>query len=462
VRICLSDGSAFGPCGGEVTPGRDDCTTPGDEDCDGAAARCGTGDHLFSRKFDAAFPFAVAGGAQGRVALTGHLGGMQDFGGVQLQTVGQGDPFIAVYDANDGLSFAESFPCTSYAPGTAVALDAVGGVAVVGDFNGTIDLGDGPITSGDSFIVRLDASGGHVWSRPIVAGMQSKPYGVALDASGNLYTAGSLEGGADFGGGFVPGNGSNDVFVVKLDASGNHVWSKLHGDSDIQVATAIAVDGAGNVFVAGLFYGSVSFGGPTLSSAGQTDGFLVKLDATGNHVWTKQLGGPSNQASLGVACDTSGNVVVAGVQEGTVDYGGGALTASGSDVFVARYAANGSHVWSKLFGDGAEQVAWAVAVDASSNVVVTGDFFGTISFGGTTLVSAGERDVFLAKLSPTGSHVWSKRFGDAATANGLAVAVDTNGRIAAAGHFSGTIGFGGATLTANPNAVAGYIARFEP
>ena len=109
--------------------------------------------------------------------------------------------------------------------------------------------------------------------------------------------------------------------------------------------------------------------------------------------------------------DGSGNVFVTGIFSGTVDFGGGNLVSAGSvDIFVAKYNANGVHQWSKRLGGTGGEIGQAVAVDGSGNVVVTGDFSGTVDFGGGNLVSAGSSDVFLAKYNASGVHQWSKRF----------------------------------------------------
>jgi hypothetical protein len=431
-----------------------------DEDCDGAGGVC-NGDHLFSRQFDFALPNAVKAESQGRIALTGQMFGPQDFGGGPLPSVGGNDVFAAVYDANDAWVFANAYGDPSSQEGYAIAMDANGGVATVGRLTGTIDFGNGPLSNNHFFVARLDAQGTALWSKAFLGGVDSRPWGVAFDASGAVFVTGDANGGANLGGGFLTGGGGYDAFVVKLDASGNHVWSQLYGAAEQQHGMDIAVDGSGNVFVTGFFVGTIDFGGPVLSSVGLIeDAFLVKLDSAGNHLWTKQLGGVSEQLALGVDCDAAGNVVVAGYQSGTADYGGGPLVANGRDVFVARYAANGTHLWSKIFGDNAEQVAHAVALDGAGNVLVSGDMYGTMTFGGATLISAGERDIFVAKLSATGAHVWSKRFGDAGIQQGLSVAADATGRVALAGGFEGTINFGGATFMAS--GVDGFVARFEP
>ena len=104
---------------------------------------------------------------------------------------------------------------------------------------------------------------------------------------------------------------------------------------------------------------------------------------------------------LGVATDGSGNVVITGLFGDTVDFGGGPLTsASHFDVFVAKYDGSGNHLWSKRFGDSLYEIGDSVATDASGNVVITGRFEGSVDFGGGLLTSAGYSDIFLAKYAP--------------------------------------------------------------
>jgi len=121
--------------------------------------------------------------------------------------------------------------------------------------------------------------------------------------------------------------------------------------------------------------------------------------STGKHLWSKCFGDGSIQIAYAVVDDASGNVIVTGYIEDTVDFGGGALTSAGGwDIFVAKFGSEGAHLWSKRFGDGSDQAAEAVAVDASGNAMVTGYFDGTVDFGGGALTSAGSFDIFVAKF----------------------------------------------------------------
>ena len=115
----------------------------------------------------------------------------------------------------------------------------------------------------------------------------------------------------------------------------------------------------------------------------------------------------------GVAVDASGNVIITGHFYSTTDFGGGALTSVGNeDIFVAKFAPDGTHLWSNRFGDGSSEYGRSTAADASGNIIVVGVLYGSVDFGGGTLTDAGSGDIFVAKFGSDGTHLWSKRYGD--------------------------------------------------
>jgi hypothetical protein len=217
----------------------------------------------------------------------------------------------------------------------------------------------------------------------------------------------------------------------------------------MDTGTDVAVDGSGNVVLTGAFMGSANFGGGALVSAGQEDGFVVKLNSAGNHVWSRRFGGTDFDRGHDVAVDGAGNVVVAGQFTGTVDFGAGARRSTGFfDSFVMKLAAaNGGHLWSTNFSSSWDDVADGVAVDGAGDVVVTGYFQETINLGGGALQSAGQSDVYAVKLGgATGAHRWSRRYGDGENQFGYGVAASSNGTVLLTGLFGGSADFGTGAL----------------
>jgi hypothetical protein len=177
----------------------------------------------------------------------------------------------------------------------------------------------------------------------------------------------------------------------------------------------------------------------------------AKCDGTGSCaggvlVWSKSFGAPGVQLVFDVAVDATRNIVIVGTFGGTLSFGGDALVAQGErDVFVAKFRADGKHLWSKRFGDVGQDGATSVAIDAAGNVIVTGQFQGNVDFGDGTLLQSQDLGGFVAAFQPDGIVRWSKSFGgtfDWTDYSGLpSVEVGPDGFPVIAGRVSGDIRF---------------------
>lgn len=170
--------------------------------------------------------------------------------------------------------------------------------------------------------------------------------------------------------------------------------------------------------------------------------------------------GVKDVVATGVATQRDGSIVVAGGQDGTVDYGGGPLTSAGSvDVFIAKFDNDCNHVFSKRFGDSAAQGPYGLQIDSQDNIVVAGTFQGQIDFGGGPLsAAAGGRSIFVAKFSGSGNLLWAKSFGSSGTNELRGLSIDKNDNLILTGYFDGTLNFGNGTL---PGAGI-YAASLDP
>ncbi|HJP25320.1 MAG TPA: SBBP repeat-containing protein, partial [Acidimicrobiales bacterium] len=287
-----------------------------------------------------------------------------------------GPPAGAWSSDNGAVAVFSSYPGIKGDEVYSVAVDSSGNVYTTGYFNGTVDFDPGPgtanltaknISHSDAFVSKLDSSGNYVWAKSFGGIGKDYGYSVAVDSSGNVYITGRFEGHAnenhivdlDPGSGTtnVTHNGNGDVFVSKLDSSGDLVWAKSFGGSGTDYGHSVAVDSSGNVYTTGYFNDTVDFdpgaGTTNLTSNGSSDVFVSKLDSSGNYVWAKNLGGTGLDYGYSVAVDSSGNVYTTGGFRGTVDFDPGSgtanLTAVGTEAFVSKLDSSGNYVWAKSF-----------------------------------------------------------------------------------------------------------------
>jgi hypothetical protein len=266
---------------------------------------------------------------------------------------------------------------------------------------------------------------------------------------GGFVAAGFFDGTIDLGGGPLSSQGafggepSYSLFVARFDAKGDHVWSKRYGGPGAARPQAIAVGPKGDLFLAGGFTNTISFGETTLTAVGGTDAFVAALADDGTATWAQRYGDTGEQIATGIGVDSNGDVVFAGALAGTADFGGGELAGNEQDdVFVAKLSGAGAHRWSHRFGGPGVQRALGLAVDGGGNVLVAGAFAGPLDFGGGALPHRGGRDAFVAKLSPRGDHVFSASFGDASDQLVRGIAASSDGRFAIVGEYAGTVDFG--------------------
>jgi len=312
-----------------------------------------------------------------------------------------------------------------------IATDQNRDVLVTGLATGSLTVGTTtvPKPTGNmfSFVLKLNAdSGALMWVQgqggtDTTVGLQ-----VVADTQGDVVVAGGFAGDATFNlpqpaptvppPAFISRSsaGSYDAFVAKFSgATGNPVWVRTLGNPHSQFATGVATVGTDVVFT-GAFEGNVTIDGVTLTNASQppqppalptADGFLIRLDAMGNHAQSRKWGGTGDDEPLAIAVDGAGGLVLSGLFDGTTDFGGGPRTANSAlNFFLARYDSSFNHLWSQGYpGAKAQRIhRHDLAFDSNGQVLFTGSFQGTIELGNGlgTLTSEGCNDALVLKVRP--------------------------------------------------------------
>lgn len=416
---------------------------------------------------------SIAVNASGEVYTCGHFNGTVDFDpgttSFTLASSGLTDIFVTKFDIGGYFVWAKKIGGTMDDFATGIAIDGAGNVLLTGYFNGTADFdpnaGTYSLTAAgtnpDIFVAKLTSVGNFSWATKFGIVGQDHGYGITVDAANNVYTTGDFQGTVDFDPGvgtFTLNSfaGNPDVFISKLDASGNFLSALRMGGSGNDHGRSIAVDGTGNIYTTGYFFGTADYdpGAGTISltaaTGGGSDIFVSKVNNLGNAVFAKNMGGNGSDYGLSIKLDGTGNVLTTGYFQGSGDFDPNAGTFSLSvvgndDIFISKLDATGNFVWAKGMGGSGTDLGNGIAVDGSGNVYTSGSFNATTDFDPNattyTLTSSGLGDIFINKLNSAGNFMWAAKMGGTQDDYGNAITIDASGYLYTTGGFKGTVDF---------------------
>src|SRR5690606_18553636 len=299
------------------------------------------------------------------------------------------------------------------------------------------------------------------------------------DASGNVYVTGQFEGTADFGDTTFSTTDNifdmADAFVLKTDASGTVLWAEQFGGESMDEGISIAIDASDNIYTAGRFGGTATFGNITLTAEKSdvnvlyNSVYVAKQDTAGEVLWVSEFFGEQDISLtthifnvFSITTDTQGNIYTLGTfNTVTATFGNITLNrisnynSSGSyDMFIVKQDAMGQVLWAENFGTintdtFADIIGYDITTDASDNLYITGNFYGTVVFGGATFSSPFPGDCFVLKMDALGEVVWAKQFEAGGTIQSLSqcITTDATGNVYVAGLFVGELNIGDIILS---------------
>ncbi|MDB9315366.1 S8 family serine peptidase [Spirulina sp. CS-785/01] len=303
-------------------------------------------------------------------------------------TQGGGDHKLVKWDSEGNLLWDKYVGTSDKEFSSGLKIDPDGNVILSGWTEG--NFGATNQGNADAFVAKYDTEGNEVWIQQQGTTVNDRGRNIAVDQNGNIYLVGMTEGslaGANAG--------ESDIFVTKYDSSGNQIWTEQFGTDGTESPgifthgfrnVSVDLDETGNLYIAAETNGALE----GHENQGVYDAIIFKLNPEGNTLWTQQFGDTGSDRATGIRVDHEGNFYLSGWTNGSID----GQPRLGHAPFLAKFDSEGNKIWTTIYGTSdAEEVAYGIEIDGSSNIYTTG--YTTGNFGSE---NAGDKDIWLAKF----------------------------------------------------------------
>ncbi len=424
---------------------------------------------------------------QGNVYSLGSYNGVTDFDpGINTYTLSGTGISLTKLDADGNFIWAKKMGGSISNGGYDMVIGPSGNLIIISYLNGTMDFDPGVgvfnlTGSGNLAVTKLNPQGNFIWAKSIGQGLLVNATAIVVDSLSNIYTIGRFQGAGDFDPSTSTYNlssiGYYDIFVNKLDSSGNFLWVKQIAGSSDETATDITIDKKSNIYITGYFSGNTDFDPSintyTFNSANA--GYICKLDSSGSFIWAKQFNSITDYCyPLSITIDAKANVYTTGLFKGICDFDPSlaAYTLTNTsgyneDSFINRLDSSGNFIWCKQVEGWSNDRGVSIAVDQLKYVYLTGFYSSNTDFdpglGIYNLTSTGGSDGYILKLDSLGNFVWVNDIG---TDNlWPSIVLDPAGNIYHAGTFYGNMDFDPSTGTYTLSSFGGnsdlYLAKLS-
>lgn len=396
----------------------------------------------------------VATDSNSNVFLTGAFQGTAHFEDTRLTSFGGNDVIIAKYSSNGTLQWVKQAGGLASDAGWAIAVDAMNNIIVAGEFSATAAFDDTLLTAQgatDIFIAKYNTNGELLWAQSAGGSGTDMVRGLVVDNQNNAYITGSFRNSATFGGIRLRSESDRTaMFLAKYTPMGRALWAQQSVGAGSSTGYDVDLDSQNNAYMTGEFADEIVFEDrsinpvqtTSIASAGASDIFLAKFDVDGDFQWVMQAGGPESDRGTNIAVDGGNNIFVAGFIRSTADFEDISVTSLGQrDIFIAEYNNSGVFQWVESDGGPADDLATGLADTNDNSLILTARFESTWLFDNRLVSSAGASDILVAKFDNDGVLKWAIDAGGPGSDAPRGVAADSGGNAYVTGNFSGSADF---------------------
>ncbi len=392
---------------------------------------------------------SIATDANGNSYSTGYFTTTASFGTTTLHSAGSTDIYVTKLNSHGQFVWAVKAGGAGTDRPTAIKVDPHGNSYITGYFYDTAYFGPFSIVSAgiqDVFIAKYDPNGNCLWVRSCGGSSSDIGNSIAVDFKGNVIVTGQFKDTAGFGNYNLVGIDSCvNVFTTKLDSNGNFLWAKKGSGAYTDRGLGVACDNIGEIYITGQFSDTITFDQQYPNEMYNAI-FLLKYDANGNALWFRRMGGGGLDIPRGIIVDNYGNPTIVGDFEGDITFfdliNNSILSSSYLNrIFIVQFNTKGELQWSSASSSNGGITSKDIAVDASNNYYVVGNFECRLNdyadyYGQGTFNSVGQWDIFVSKWNSSGTWQWSRQIGGQQDDNGSGIAVDASQNVLLTGSFS--------------------------
>lgn len=346
--------------------------------------------------------------AAGNCYVTGNCMPQATFGSFTLPGNGQRQIYVAKYNSSGTVIWAkEPTGNSSNNYSRAIATDASGNSYITGYLGGGSNtFGFYTLNGAGAYCVKYDSSGNVLYATKLGSNGGLDAYGIDVDSQGNAYVTGCLTGTEIINSQSYTSTGMQDVFLIKINSSGNFIWlrqSITSSSSATAFGRGVSTDSQNNIYSIGDFDDAISFGSTTLNGPPAGSGkelFLVKYDSSGNFLWVKASSSmfPPFTEGAALKIDQSSNIYITGSRYYDVNFGSCYLPDVGIQTFITKYDSSGNCVFAISANGNSGARGYGISLDSGMCAYITGFSKAPVTFGNYTTTFFGGTDIFIAKL----------------------------------------------------------------
>jgi hypothetical protein len=401
--------------------------------------------------------------------VAGNFNGVTNFGSTTLVSSGGYDTFVSKVSSTGQRLRVNKAWGSDNDEVAGIGIDNEWNNYIAGHLNGTGNFWSTTLVNAgndyDIYVAKVSSTGQRLRATSVSWSVDfDKSYAISVDSEWNSYIVGHFHGPVQLGNIILTGdaNASTDIFVAKVSSTGQRLRALGAWGLNVDKWLGVSIDSEWNSYVVGYFMETGHFGTTTLISSSGYDSFVGKASSTGQRLRAIRWGGNNDDIVRSIDVDSEWNSYLAGYFKSSAQFGSTTLVSNGDyDIFVAKVSSTGQRLRAKKAWGTGEDVIIDIHAGNGGNIYVVWYFNAIASFGSTTLITSGASDLFVGTLSSTGQRLWVIKAWGIGTDNVIWIDIDSEWKWYVIGQFTNTLRLGYTTLI-NSGSYDGFIAKIEP